>query len=146
MRINCQHGFLTFDEIGPGEISNFISQFGLTIVRTDEYYTVDFLKTAPSHSILGKSYLNLPAIASYAGKPWEVMRANGFVYDYITDQLVPISSVTRRFGTFLTNNYYVSTGLILPGSITDDGQHVTDYAAWFSPDTMQFKYTEIKYG
>ena len=42
-------------------------------------------------------------------------------------------------------NYFLSPGLIKPGSVTDDGSRVTDYAAWFLFDSMKFKYSEITY-
>jgi hypothetical protein len=74
------------------------------------------------------------------------MRANGLVYDFNLGEVVPILSVMQRVDIVTGKNYFLSSGLILPGSVTDDGSRVTDYAAWLSLDEMKtrtFRYSEV---
>jgi hypothetical protein len=108
-------------------------------------FTFDFLKTAKRYSILGADYLGLPAVDTYAGEPWEVMRANSFVYNINTDEVVAISSITQRVEVARSENYFVSSGLILPGALTDDGSRVKDYSAWYLFDRQIFRYSEVSH-
>ncbi len=87
----------------------------------------------------------LPTIRSqtFAGPPWEVFRQNAVVYNFNTGLLVPLASITQLLDIDAAGNYFLSPGLILPGSLMDGGSRVTDYAAWFSTDTMKFKYSEV---
>lgn len=145
MRIRCLHGYFIFDELKAGQISQFMSLFGFAISAVDNYYTFDFLKAAPEYSITAKPYLGVPAVATFEGSPWEIMRANGLVYDFDLDLVKPILAVTTLFQIETAANYFVSDGLILPGSVTADGSRVRDYSAWLSFDSMKFKYSEVSY-
>jgi hypothetical protein len=39
----------------------------------------------------------------------------------------------------------VSPGLIMPGSINNQGQRVKEYSAWMNFESQSFKYTEVGY-
>ncbi len=145
MKINCMHGFFKFEESRGGELSEFISLFGLNLTRIGDYFTFSKLAEVPDYSIAGKSFLGTTAIVTFAGDPWEIFEANGFVYNYDSGLIVPIVSITQRFSIDEAQNVFLSDGLILPGSLTDDGDRVRDYAAWFSNDRMKFKYSEVTY-
>jgi hypothetical protein len=120
--------------------------FGLELEREGEHFVFSDLVGAPDYSIAGAEYLlATPATTTFAGKPWEVFEANGFVYNYDTGLLVPIESVTASVSLSPAGNYYLAQGLILPGSLTDRGDRVKDYAAWFSTDTMKFRYSEVTF-
>lgn len=145
MKIRCLHGYFIFEETKVGQVSDFISRYGLPIVSVGRYFTFEALSEAEGFSIPGRPYLNVTATVQYEGEPWEVMRANNLVYDFNKGLLVPISSVTQRIPLSAAGNRYVSSGLILPGSVMDGSSRVKDYAAWFSRDTYRFLYSEVSF-
>lgn len=145
MRIRCLHGYFILEETSAGQASKFSSLYGFELSKRDNYFTFDFLKNAPQYSILGGEYLGATAIKTYAGEPWEVLRANELVYDFTTDSVVPISSITQRVEISQAANYFLSSGLILPGSLTDEGSRVKEYAAWYLFDRQVFRYSEVSY-
>lgn len=145
MRVRCIHGYFIFDEMRQGQISDFMNLTGLSLVPKDNYYTFEGLEDAPEYSLLGKTYLNLPAVALYEGKPWEVFEANEFVFDFTTGLLVPIVSITRLVEIKQAGNLFVTNGLIQPGSLTVEGKRVKDYAAWFSRDRLTWHYSEVAF-
>jgi len=145
MRIKCLHGYFIFEESQAGDVSRFMSLYGLSLVPKDNYYTFPLLELAPSYSFVGEDYLGVPATKLYEGLPWEVFKANKLVYDFRAGKVKPIASVATVLDLVQAANYSVSSGLILPGSITDDGSRVTDYSAWLLWDSFRFKYTEVIY-
>jgi hypothetical protein len=145
MLIKCLHGYFKFYEKKSGELSDFMTLTGFDLVPQDDYYTFSALKDAPKYSLLGKTYLNSIAIMTYEGDPWVIMKQNQLVYDFSLGVVVPKLVVTRLVEIERTRNYFVSNGLILPGSLTDRGTRVTDYSAWFLFDTQRFKYTELSH-
>jgi hypothetical protein len=145
MKIECLHGYFLFEETRAGQISDFMSLFGLEITKVGNRFTFQDLADAPRFSIEGSTYLGAPAVATFEGEPWEVMRANNLVYDFTQGVVVPISSITQAARLNAAGNYFVSTGMILPGSITEDGSRVTDYAAFYVSDRVNFKYSEVTY-
>ncbi len=147
MKINCVHGYITFEESRVGEISRFMSLFeGLEIVSIGDRFTFAFLKDAPIHSLKGAKILGATATATISAEPGEVFRANKLVYNFQTDLVQPIEMITQRVSIQRTANYFLSAGLILPGSLTDRGKRVTDYAAWYLFEEAQFKYSEVTLG
>ncbi len=143
IKIKCLHGYFIFEELESGHLSKFASLFGLAISMSGNHYTFDFLVDAPKYSILGKPYLGVPATATYEGEPWEVMKENNLIFDFTKGLVVPLLSVIRLAQVSQSNNYYVSPGLILPGSIKEDGSRVRNYSAWYSFQAMKFKYAEV---
>lgn len=144
MRISCRHGYFIFEEERPGDVSRFLTIYsGLNIVSMGNQFTFAKLAAAPNYSIVGNPYLGTVATKTICSEPPEVMRANGLIYNYNTDKLVPLISISQRAVLAEGANYYLSDGLILPGSITDDGKRVTDYAAWYLSDVQQFRYSEV---
>lgn len=144
VQINCLHGYFIFQEQKAGEASRFMRTFsGVSLVSTGRYFTFETLADAESYSIAGNPYLGAVATKTFEGPPWEILRANGLVYDFTVDQVVPIFSIVRRASIDEAGKYFVSNGLILPGTISDDGTRVTDYAAWYLSDNGQFKYSEV---
>lgn len=147
MKIRCLHGYFIFEEREPGDLSRFMQIYSdLSIVPVDDnYFTFESLAEAPSHVIAGDTFLRAPATVTYEGKPWEIMRANGLVYNFQTDQVVSIASVTKRLELSTATHYFYSPGLIIPGTVREDGERVKDYAAWYHFDSQKFKYSEISY-
>lgn len=145
MRINCIHGYFKFYENEPGDISAFASRFGLELVRVDDYFTFKDLEDAPTHSLVGGLFLLAPCIARFEGPPWEVMRENKLIYNFNLGLIVPRLSVVTLAKIRTSGIYYISSGMLLAGSLTDEGKRVTDYAAHFSFRDFQFRYSEITY-
>lgn len=145
MKINCAHGYFLFQESRAGDLSDFVSTFGLELKRIGPFFTFAPLVEAPDFSIKGAPYMGNVATATLEaeGDPAAIFRANGLVYNFALGAVVPIASITATVNILTAMNYFVSAGLILPGSPTDGGKRVTDYAAHFSTDTMKFKYSEV---
>jgi hypothetical protein len=146
MRIVCRHGFFEFFEDGPGEVSTFMSVFGFRLSPFRNRFTFTELLDAETFSVEGVEYLVEIASKTYEGEPWDVMRENGLVFDFIEGKLVPILSIVESIRLSRMGNFYQSNGLILPGSLNDEGLRVTDYSAWYSWKTNTFRYSEVTYG
>ena len=144
MRVDCIHGYFKFYETYPGQISKFMSLFGLEIERNGDHYTFADLVDAPKHSIAGGTFLGAPTLETFEGEPWEVMRENNLVYDFSRGLVVPIALILQAAPVETAGNYFVSTGMIQPGSVMDDGSRVTDYAAFYIEHRANFKYSGIE--
>jgi len=145
MNLKVKHGYFMFRETKVGQISDFMSLTGVSLVPKDDYYTFESLLDAPEYSLIGGTVLNAAAIATFEGKPWEVFEENSLVYNFSTDLVVPILTIVQKTTISPAGNRFISPGLILPGSVTDDGSRVKDYAAWFSRDTLRWLYSEVSY-
>lgn len=149
MKIRCLHGYFIFEETRVSQVSDFMRYTGLEIVPRGTYFTFADLEEAPEYSIIGMpieiGLTPLPAITDFAGTPWEVLEANEMVYDFSTGLLRPISSITQIVSIDDGGNRFIASGLILPGSLTVEGERVKDYAAWFSRETQRFLYSEVSY-
>ncbi len=143
MKLKCLHGYFKFSELRAGEVSDFMSLYGLSIERSRDHFTFSDLVDAPKYSIEGGKFLGCPTTKTFEGEPWEVMRENGIVYDFANGLVVPISTITQPVKIQACGNFYFAPGIILPGSIMEDGSRVTDYAAFFLFDRMGFKYSEV---
>lgn len=143
MRVKCLHGYFLFEDDITGDTSDFVSLFNLPLARAGDHLTFKDLVDAPEYSIENSPYLSATATKTFAGKPWEIMRANELVYNFDKGLVVPIGSITDVVEIYSAGNYFFSPGLILPGSLTDEGSRVIDYVARFSPETMRWKYSEV---
>jgi hypothetical protein len=122
-----------------------MSLTGLSLVKKDTYFTFEFCQDAKNYSLAGLPYLGVPAIETFEGNIWDVFEANGFVYDFTLDVVRPILSIAQKTRISLVGNRYIANGLILPGSITDDGSRVKGYSAWYSRERLSWVYTEVNY-
>ncbi len=145
MRLRCLHGYFIFEAQQLGQVSDFMSYTGFPLVSKGNHYTFEALEDAPEYSLAGLDLLGIPALETFEGKPWEVFEANGFVYNFLIDQVVPIESVTRVVSIEQAGNRYISNGLILPGSVTRNGDRVKGYEGWFSRDRLTWLYSEVDF-
>lgn len=122
-----------------------MARFGLDLVPVGTYFTFADLENVPRYTIAGGELLTVPATKTFEGEPWEVFEENEIVYDFNRGLLVPITSVTQLITVKKAGNRFVSSGLILPGSVTEDGDRVKDYSAWYSRDTLRFLYSEVTF-
>lgn len=143
MRIYCRHGYFLFEESEPGDIGRFSSVYDVELVNLNQFYTFESLSEAKKYSLAAKLYLNLPAIETFEGEPWEVFEANGFVYSLDLDLIQPAESVTTLITLAASDFYYVSRALIQPGSLLQSGQRVVDYNAWYDWNSSVYRYTEL---
>lgn len=139
------HGFFIFSETTVGQISDFMSLTQIELVPFGKAFTFKALEAAPSFSLAGGDLLGTPATKTFEGEPWEVFEANGVVYDFTKGLMVPITSVVNTVKIELAGNRYLSAGLILPGSLTDEGDRVRDYSAWYLPSRGRWLYSEVGY-
>lgn len=144
MRVRCIHGYFIFDPDTASDLSAFASLFGFEIDSSGDHFTFADLAAAPDYAIEGSTYLGAPVTKTFEGKPWEIMRENALVYDFVQGRVVPIASIVRRAAITGTRFGYLAQGMILPGSVTEDGRRVTDYSAHHF-DGKQFKYSEIDF-
>jgi hypothetical protein len=144
MKIECLHGYYKFSEVGPGELSEFASMYGFELERNGDHFTFSDLVDAPNYSLLGGLFLKSPCLFTIEGPPWEVMRKNKLVYDFQKGLVVPILTILTVCDFQQAGFKFISNGMILGGSITEDGSRVTDYAAFF--DKGKFKYSEVETG
>lgn len=145
MRINCVHGYFIFDAQKSGDLSRFVSLYGFEIERSGNLFTFADLVDAPEYSIQGGLYLGAPATKTFQGHPWDVMKENNLVYNFVLGKVVPMVSIVQPISVKTGMNWFLSPGMILPGSVTEDGKRVRDYAAHYNPDASQFRYSEIDY-
>ncbi len=145
MRVDCFHGFFKFTEQKSGDISDFRSATGFELEFEDGYFTFPDLIAAPNYSIAGNTFLSAACTETIEGKPWDVMRENDLVYDFISGKVVSIDTITQKINVYQSNKYFLSDGMIVAGSLTDEGLRVTDYAAHFTFENDKFKYSEIVY-
>lgn len=143
MKIDCRHGFFVFEETEVGQISHFMSLFGLEIERYGDVFTFSDLVDAPDYSLPGGTFLGCPTTEAFEGPPWDVMRANSIVYDFNLGAVVPIISITQVVKIKAAGDALITTGMIIPGSVREDGTRVTDYAAFYDPNRPGFKYSEV---
>ncbi len=145
MKIDCIHGYFIFEETSSGQISEFMSRYGLSIEKENDRFIFSDLVGAPEYSIQGALWMGAPCITTFEGPPWEIMRENGLVYNFLLGLVVPINSILQVIDVKNAGKFYISNGMILPGSVTDDGSRVTDYSAFYARERENFKYSEIDY-
>lgn len=143
IRIDCRHGYYIFNEHQLGHISRFAGLYELDLIPKDGYFTFKGLENAKRYSIKGSEYLGVTAVKTFEGEPWEVMRANGIVYDFVNEKAVLKSTITQRFELRQARRYYIANGLILAGSLTVEGSRVTDYSAGYLFSSGVFRYSEV---
>lgn len=145
MRIRCLHGYFKIDEMDQGQISNFMSRFGFSIVPKDDFFTFSAIQDAPDYTIKGQTILGVTAIKTFEGTPQDVFRQNTIVYDFNDGTVKLLSTVTQQIEIVKAGGMYLSNGLILPGSLTKDGLRVTDYTCYTNKSSSRWHYTEVKF-
>jgi hypothetical protein len=145
MKLKCLHGFYLFEELKPGQVSDFSSLTGFELVPFGTKFTFAELQDIENYSLIGKSIGTFPATKTFAGEPWEVFEANNLVFNFASGLIVPIQTITSRAIIEQAGNRYISPGLLLAGSFTNTAQRVKSYTAHYSRDTQRWLYSEIDY-
>ena len=144
LKIQCTHGYFKFEETEAGQISRFMSQFDLEIERSGDHFTFAALADAPDYALLGGTYLGAPVTQTIEGAPWEIFRANRLVYNFSLGIVQPIDLILKAVSLERSGFFFLAPGMILPGSVTEDGSRVTDYSATFE-GSKRFKYSEVDF-
>lgn len=146
MRVLCRHGHFAFYPRTTAELSNFISYYGTPLTRVSDYYTFDAVAAAKDYSLEGHSYLNLTASATFEGNPWDVFKANNFVYDLTTNLLVLKTAIKLKVSLPLSGKYYLSPNPILPpGSVFSGGDKIMSYDGEYEEGFHQLKILGFDY-
>lgn len=145
MRISCEHGFFRVFEGSPGELSELISLYGFSFVPFEGHFTFKELTTAPRFSIEGMDYMGQEAKVTYEGPQEKIFEKNGLAFNFRSGSVVNIESITQRVNIVRAGQYFWSNGLILPGSLTDRGQRIRSYSAWYSWEQSTFRYSEVSF-
>lgn len=147
MRLVVRSGHFAFYPRTATDVARFCNYYGATLVSVEDYFTFPALEDLKRYSIFGKPYGLLPATKTFEGQnPWDVMKANGFVYSLGVETLVSKESITVVVNPTLMNFYMdLSTALVQPGSRDTTGQQILSYAAEFVLGMHQLKVTEFKY-
>lgn len=144
LKIQCIHGYFKFEETEAGQLSRFMSQFDLEIERSGDHFTFADLVDAPDYALAGGLYLGAAVTQTIEGAPWEIFRANRLVYNFSLGLVQPIDLVLQAVSLTRSGFVFLAPGMILPGSVTEDGSRVTDYAASFN-GAKRFDYSEVGY-
>lgn len=146
MRVVCRHGHFAFYPRRSSDIYQFATSFDVELVREEDYFTFDALAGADKYSILGKPYLNLPALKTYEGNPWDVLRENDYVYSLSLGLIVPKLSILGIAEISQQSFYYVTNvPLLQPGVRTVLGQQILSYSGEFYDDKFYFRILEFDY-
>jgi hypothetical protein len=146
MRILCRHGHFAFYPNTVSDIARFCKYFDTLLIREQDYYTYAGLLNAPSYSLTGKPYLNIPAVETFEGKPWEVMKQNGFVFHLGLKVLVPKVTIVNLVDLSLVGYYFVAGGaLVQPGSRMATGGQILSYSSEFVQEGYPLRISEYTY-
>lgn len=145
IKINCINGYFQLRETSPGEINKFIQNYGFDLVLLKDYFTFSFLNNAPEFSIQGGEYLGVVCSKTYSGEPWDIMKENNIIYDFIDNKAKLLNQVIKSVTIVRSSLYYVINGLVMPGSLTDEGSLIRTYEAWYDFKTNRFKYGRIDF-
>lgn len=145
MRVLCRHGHFAFYPRTPSDINRFTQSFATELEREEDYYTFSGLVGAPKYSLVGAPYLGLPAFQTYEGMPWDVMKANEFVYSIQLGILVPKISILGSADLVQKGFFFVANvPLLQPGVRTPQGQ-ILSYSGEFYTDKFYLRILEFDY-
>lgn len=147
MRIVCRHGHFAFYPRRAGDIHQFAQSFDQVLEREEDYFTFSALVGAKNYSLLGSPYHNLlPAIKTYEGKPWDVMKENGFVYSVELTKVVPKLAIIGLVELTQKGYFYVcNVPLLQPGARTILGRQILSYSGEFYEDKFYLRIVEFGY-
>lgn len=146
MRVVCRHGHFAFYPRNEIEVSRFNAIFNQPLFRDEDFYTFALLKAAPTYSLKGKAYLGATALVSYASSPWEILRQNGFVYDFTEMTLRPKAQIVSVINLAVTEDYWAADApLIQAGGFDSSGQKIVSYDGEIDLQTSQLRLFEVEY-
>jgi hypothetical protein len=146
MKVLCRHGHFALYPRRASDVARYCQFFSVELVRVSGFYTFPGLAAAESFSLAGRKYLGLAATATFDGHPWDVMRANGFVYSIRSKKLVALSSVSLSIELPRSTHYYVAPPLVEPGSRDRSKKRILSYDGEYTQGEFTRLYVrEIEY-
>lgn len=145
MKITCINGYFIFKEDRSGEIARFNSMYAQDLISVYDYYTFKMLAEFPKYSIAGKPLLGVPAIATFEGKPWDILEANKMVYDFSARKVMPILKVMDRVDPKRQYDNWSFDGLIKAGSKDPYWNIISGYNCVLNLEKFQFFYSDLFY-
>lgn len=146
MRVLCRHGHFAFYPRNETEVGSFVDYYKEPLVRVGDFYTFPALQNIPDFSIKLLPVGNLPAVKNFEGRPWDVMRENGFVYSLALKLLVPKAAIPIVVDPKISNYYWLGqTPLLQPGSRNLLGQQILSYDAEYIDSIFQLRILEMSF-
>lgn len=147
MRVLCRHGHLAFYPEIAGDVSMFANYYGWDLVSERDYYTFASLKGAPTYALQHGKFLGAACKKTFAGYPWEVMKANDLVYSIAQDKVISKTEVDILIEPIRNEYYFVAeTPLVQAGSTHKlSGQRVLSFDGYFLQDYLQLRLSEFRY-
>ena len=145
MIIKNLNGYYIFEETTKGQVADFMKLFGVELVRREGYFTFPKLAQIPKYSLKGKAIGESLAIKTFAGEPWEVFEANGLVYDFANDVIVPIDTITYTAQITDVGDYLLASGLLVSGTFNQFGVKVKSFMGWHARNRTDWLYSEVDY-
>jgi hypothetical protein len=146
MRVLCRSGHFAFYPRKTSDIARFSNYFDITLEREEDYFTFPLLRDAPKYSISGKPFMGVPAIKTYAGNPWDIMKANSIVYHLGTKLVVPKLSILGIIDLKQVGYYFLAeSALVQPGMRLRTGQQILSYTGEFVEEGYQLRVLEYSY-
>lgn len=146
MRVLCRHGHYSFFPRTESDLGRFVNYYQQELVSDGDFYTFPFLKNLETFSLPLILYKNLPGNSIFEGKPWEVMKENGFVYSLGLKVLVPKESITYVINPPKTGFYFTSqTPMIQAGSFNSAGRQILSFDAEYQFDIQKLRVREFSY-
>lgn len=96
MKIFCDHGFYSFIPEDMDDQAYFEAATGYKLARFNNRLTFAPLAALADISIKGQPYGGVAANVNYCGEPWDIMRANGFVFDLAAQKLTDLAGITKK--------------------------------------------------
>jgi len=141
IRIICNHGFYRFFPQHADEIALFNSYFDSSLALSKDFYTFPELKEFPEYSLAGLPLGVIPAVKSCEGRPWEILKSNGMVYNIGASAITLKEAITFVTKLELSGYYFLTQQpMIQAGALLTNGQRVLSFDAYLD---LSFKRLKI---
>lgn len=137
---NCEHGFYTFVPEDMDDQAYFEANTGVSLTRMEGgELTFQGLVNLPCYSLKGQPFGNLTANVNCCGSVAEVMRANGFVWDYQNKQLAELKSIVQNIALYAQENgAYIALNNLPQAGAQYDGKKLLSFSGVSRFGNQQF--------
>lgn len=146
MRVLCDHGFYRFYPDDNGSLARFSHLFAIDLEKERDYYTFSYLKGLKDYSLAGSFYSTGLATKTFEGYPWEIMRANGLVFNFSTGLLVPKIAIINSEKLIPANQFFLcGSRLLQAGSRDQSANQILSYDSDFDFDINKQRIRWVSY-
>lgn len=149
MKLIVRHGHYAFYPRYSKSVSVFNGVFRQELKLDPKgFYTFPRLLNLPDYALEAKPYGNLPAIKTYEGEPWEIMREQGWVYNLTTEALAPITSISYSVKIEPATYAFIAFDVVpQAGGVNPTGLKLIDYEGELDLDAQNtLRIRELRYG